>query len=122
MRTTPSLLPLATITLIVATAGCGKTPTETTPATEQPLPIIMGLTPSSGTVGTPVIVDGAKFGAAPSETILYFYQGIPAQIDSMTDNRIFTHVPPGAATGTVSVLVKNLQSPGTTFAHFTVTE
>jgi hypothetical protein len=87
-----------------AGGGSGTTPTVT------------GLTPSSGYVGTFVTIAGTNFSATPASNTVKF-SGVPAEVLSATRTALTTHVPPGAATGRVTVTVGT--STATSPADFT---
>lgn len=79
---------------------------------------ITSIAPTSGPVGTEVSIIGNGFGDAQSDHIITF-NGVEAEISSVTDNEITAVVPATATTGPVS-----LSMGGNTFdgPNFTVTQ
>jgi RHS repeat-associated protein len=70
-------------------------------------PIITGVSPSSGPVGTPVQVNGSGFGATQG-TISF--SGDSASVTSWSNTQIAATVPTGATTGAVSVVANGVAS------------
>lgn len=77
-------------------------------------PVISGISPSSGTVGTPVTLSGSGFSGATQVS----FNGIPALFTVVNSGQISTTVPAGATTG--SIAVTNLCGTGNTAGNFTV--
>jgi hypothetical protein len=77
-------------------------------------PSISSLTPNSGTVGTPVVIAGANFGASQGTSTVTF-NGITAIPTSWSAGSITAPVPNGATTGNVLVTVSGVASNGITF-------
>lgn len=77
-------------------------------------PIIGGLTPSVGPVGTSVSISGATFGATQG-TSTVTVNGLSATVSSWSDTTVVATVPPGATTGPVVVTVGGYASNGVTF-------
>lgn len=72
-----------------------------------PPPIITGISPTSGLVGTPVTITGTGFGA--SGTVAF--NGTPAQqIDSWIPTSVIARVPAGASTGMISLSTGGYQT------------
>ena len=81
-----------------APLGPSGTSTTTLP-TVRGAPVIVGVRPGAGRVGTRVVVRGSGFiGVAR-----VVFAGATAPVTAETATRIVTHVPPGAMTGTISV-------------------
>ena len=66
-------------------------------------PSIASLSPTSGEVGSAVVINGANFSATAGQNLVKF-GGVTAQVTSATPSRIDTVVPSGV-TGTVGVTV-----------------
>ncbi|HWZ41997.1 MAG TPA: IPT/TIG domain-containing protein, partial [Candidatus Saccharimonadales bacterium] len=77
-------------------------------------PVIAGVSPSSGLVGSSVTVTGTYFGAAQGSSVIRF-NGSPAAVSSWSDTQIVATVPVTASTGPVQVVVNNNASNGSTF-------
>jgi uncharacterized protein (TIGR03437 family) len=78
--------------------------TATSPTSFIVTPIITGLSPSTGSVGTTVIIAGTGFDTASANDIVKF-NGTPAVVMSSTSTQIIATVPAGATTGPVTVTV-----------------
>ena len=85
----------------------------TAPSPVSP-PVITGLAPASGPVGTPVIISGANFGASPGGSVVTF-NGAAAASTTWAPDRITAPVPSGASSGPVVVSVQGLASNGMAF-------
>ena len=72
--------------------------------TEPVIPTITSLDPSSGKVGSTVVITGTDFSTVPEENIVSF-NGTFAGVDECTSTSITTSVPAGATTGPVTVTV-----------------
>ena len=79
-----------------------------------PGPMIHSLHPSSGTVGTPVAINGANFGDTQDGSTVTF-NGVAATPTEWNDTRIIAPVPEGATTGDVVVTVGGVASNGLLF-------
>ncbi|MFN8009042.1 MAG: Ig-like domain-containing protein [Terriglobia bacterium] len=77
-------------------------------------PSITNLSPSAGSVGTPVTVTGTNFGASQGTSILKF-NGVTATPTSWGSTSITAPVPAGSTTGPVTVTVAGVISNGMTF-------
>ena len=82
-----------------------------------PAPTISGLSPNSGSPGTPVVISGANFGATQGTSTVSF-NGTPAFPTSWSGTSIAVPVPMNATSGNVTVTVGGIQSTG---MYFTVT-
>jgi hypothetical protein len=80
-------------------------------------PSISSINPASGSIGDSVNISGSSFGATRGAGSVSF-NGIPAAISNWTDTQIQAQVPPGAATGSVSVKANGMTSNGTGFTVF----
>ncbi len=69
-----------------------------------PPPTITGFSPTAGTIGTPVTINGTNFNTTSLNTIVKF-NGVTAVITGSTPTSITTTVPAGASSGTVMVTV-----------------
>src|SRR4051794_5522642 len=77
-------------------------------------PSIISLSPTSGSVGTSVVITGANFGATQGTSVVRF-NGTVATATSWSAGAIAAPVPTGAATGPVVVTVNGAASNGVTF-------
>jgi gliding motility-associated-like protein len=75
---------------------------EYTPAATLPPPIIASFSPSSGIIGTSVIISGTNFDTAPSGNIVKF-NGVVATVTASNSTSITVIVPNGATTGIITV-------------------
>ncbi|MCC7157780.1 MAG: IPT/TIG domain-containing protein [Bryobacterales bacterium] len=70
-------------------------------------PNITGISPASGTVGTPVTITGTDFGTSGTVS----FNGTPAQqIDSWSPTTVIARVPVGATTGAISLSTGGYQT------------
>jgi len=67
---------------------------------------VLQFTPSHGSVGTTVTIQGTGFSATPSQNSVSF-NGLAATVTSATTTRLETSVPSGATTGPISVTTPN---------------
>ncbi|MEI9921894.1 MAG: gliding motility-associated C-terminal domain-containing protein [Bacteroidota bacterium] len=82
--------------------------------TEQQI-TLSSVSPTSGPVGTTVIINGTNFGTRPDD-IQILFNNRPATITAITPTQITTFVPPTATTGFLTVKYKcfpTLYAPGT---------
>ncbi|NBT48983.1 MAG: hypothetical protein EBT07_14405, partial [Actinobacteria bacterium] len=79
-------------------------------------PTISGFSPSSGTVGSSVTINGSNFGSSPTVK----FNGTTATITASTATSITATVPTGATTGKITVEVAG-QTTATSANDFTVT-
>jgi len=98
-------------------AGNQATSTSVAINVALPAPAITSLNPTSGAVGTSVIVTGANFGAAQGASAIAF-NGTTATPTAWSATSIVASVPAGATTGNVVVTVGGQASNG---VNFTVT-
>src|SRR5215471_619556 len=70
-----------------------------------PNPVITSVSPTSGTMGAQVQINGSGFGATQGNSTLWFCCWASASVVSWSDTQIVVTVPAGAATGTVGVIV-----------------
>jgi YD repeat-containing protein len=73
------------------------------------VPIISGLSPASGPVGTPVTISGQSFGTSQGISTVKF-NAVTALPTSWTDTSIVVPVPASATTGPVAVTVSGVAS------------
>jgi hypothetical protein len=69
----------------------------------MPNPQIMSVSPSSGTIGATVQVNGSGFGATQGTSALTFYPNQSATVTNWSDTQITATVPTGAAAGYIKV-------------------
>ena len=79
-----------------------------------PVPNITSLSPSTGSIGSPVTVNGTNFGAMQNLSTVTF-NGVAATPTSWSNTAIGVTVPTGATTGPVVVRVNGVASNGVTF-------
>jgi len=73
-------------------------------------PSVASVSPSTATVGTPVMISGLNFGANQGSSTVSF-DGVPADsITAWADSQITATVPASATTGPVAVFANGLQS------------
>lgn len=77
-------------------------------------PNIANLSPATGSIGSPVTVNGSNFGATQSLSTVTF-NGVTATPTSWSNTAIGVTVPAGATTGPVVVKVNGVSSNGVTF-------
>ncbi len=99
--------------LIVTSSG--GTTSNALPFAVLPPPNISSLVPSSGVVGSTVVVSGSDFGATQGTGTITF-NGTPVKMASWSDTKITAIVPQGAGTGNVIVTSGNgIGSNGVSF-------
>jgi hypothetical protein len=115
---------LCCLLLVLTLAGCqeryldpnaGATPIS---PEGQPTPAIVSLSPTSGRVGTSVVIAGINFGNAQGSASVTF-NGAPATATAWATNSLTVTVPGGATTGNVIVNAGGLPSNS---MSFTVTQ
>ncbi|HEU4506846.1 MAG TPA: carboxypeptidase regulatory-like domain-containing protein [Pyrinomonadaceae bacterium] len=77
-------------------------------------PNIANLSPTTGSTGTSVTINGSNFGSTQALSTVSF-NGILATPTSWSNTSIVVPVPPGASTGPVVVTVNGIPSNGVTF-------
>ncbi len=82
------------------------------------LPAITSFTPTSGPIGTTVIITGTNFSTTPASNTVAF-NGTAAVVTASTITSITTTVPPGATTGKITVTVAG--NTATSATDFNVT-
>jgi hypothetical protein len=75
-------------------------------------PVISGLEPITGPIGTAVTITGTNFGSTPGTLS---FNGRPASVASWSNTSITTIVPSGATTGPVTVTISIGNSNGALF-------
>ena len=103
----------ATVTVTVQ----GVTSNGITFTIEGP-PSISAISPTSGTGGTLVTINGSGFGSVQSNSTVAF-NGLPAVVNSWSDTQIIAAVPE-TSTGPVSVTIGGVAGNGPTFTLTTV--
>ncbi len=124
---TAALLSSVTDTEIVVTVPAGATTgsisvtvngqTATSTGNFTVLPTITGFSPTSGSIGGTVTIEGTGFDPNSANDIVGF-NGTTARVSSVTDTEIIATVPAGATTGSVSVTVNGQEA--TSSLGFTV--
>jgi hypothetical protein len=83
-------------------------------------PTIASFSPTSGVIGTTVIITGTNFSTTPSNNTVLF-NGVLATVSAATATQLTTLVPSGATTGKISVTVNSNTTVATSTTDFTVT-
>jgi hypothetical protein len=113
-----SLKSLCVVVIALILYGCGGSSNGSGNSSGTvPAPSIGGLNPTSGTVGSSVIITGTNFGATQGTSAVTF-NGTVATVTSWSATSITATVPSGASTGNVVVTVGGQASNG---VNFTVT-
>ncbi|HEY6251648.1 MAG TPA: IPT/TIG domain-containing protein, partial [Candidatus Angelobacter sp.] len=82
----------------------------------MPNPVITSITPSSGTLGTTVQINGRGFGATQGSSVMSFRgTSANATVTSWSDTQITVTVPSNAVTGAATVTVSGVASNGVNF-------
>src|SRR6516164_452243 len=89
--------------------GCANVVTGDAQAPTAPMIIVATLSPTSGTVGTPVTITGTNFGATQGGSTVTF-NGTAATATTWSSTSIAVTVPAGATTGNVVVTVEGRAS------------
>lgn len=97
-----------------ALAQLPQAPTNVAVNAQLAQPAILGLSVSSGPVGTSVTITGANFGQIQGTSTVRF-NGTTATVTSWSLGSIVTSVPAGATTGNVVVTVASQSSNGSAF-------
>jgi len=85
------------------------------------VPVITGLSPTFGGLGSAVTITGSHFGSAQGSSSVKFSGAAATTINSWSDGQIVAIVPNAATTGHVAVVVNAVQSNATTASsQFTV--
>jgi hypothetical protein len=100
---------LLVLALASLAAACSSTTSPSTTA-----PHISGISPTSGSVGTSVVISGTNFGASQGTSAVTF-NGTPTTPTSWSATAITASVPNAATTGPVAVTVAGQVSNGVTF-------
>src|SRR5216110_1356862 len=74
------------------------------------MPLVSGVTPTFGTIGTSVTINGSNFGSSQGASTVRFNGAVASSITSWSDTQIVTVVPANASTGAVSVVVNSIES------------
>lgn len=77
-------------------------------------PVITGISPTSGSIGSSITISGSGFGATQGNSAVTF-NGVSAAPTSWNTTAIVVPVPSGATTGLVIVKVSDVSSNGITF-------
>lgn len=81
-----------------------------------PPPTISSITPTSGTANVTVTINGVNFGADAAK-VKVFFNGVAANVQSVTDSQITTAAPTNATTGIVKVEVNGQSTDGPVFTY-----
>ena len=100
---------LLALALALLAAACSSTTTPSTTA-----PHISGLSPTSGPLGSSVVISGTNFGATQGSSAVTF-NGSLTTPSSWTATAVAASVPNGATTGPVAVTVGGVVSNGVVF-------
>ena len=115
-QTLTNLLPETTYHYRVKSSDAGGSVAQsadltfTTPAEV----LISALSPTGGTTGTQVVINGKGFGTSSTEAVVTF-SGVAAPVVSWGQSSITASVPSGATSGPVVVKVNNTPSNGVNF-------
>ncbi|MDR9414846.1 MAG: IPT/TIG domain-containing protein [Gracilimonas sp.] len=109
---------IGVLTILVAgLMGCenssGVEEEDTEPVSDLE-PTIESIEPTSGMVGTEVLIVGSNFGQNLEEVSVNF-NGTQAVLSSLSPEEIETTVPEGASTGPVNVIIAGEEASGPTF-------
>ena len=106
------------LTNVVNLAGRTQQSLQPVPSCSQyaVAPIVSGISPSSGPVGTTVVITGSHFSGSSAVTSVTFYNGVSASFTINSDTQITTTVPVGAQTGPITVTNCKGSSSSGTFA------
>jgi RHS repeat-associated protein len=92
--------------------------------TSGTMPLVSSVSPTYGTIGTSVTINGSHFGSSQGTSTINF-NGVPAtSITSWSDGQIIAIVPATASSGAVSVVVNSIESntdQSFTFYHPVIT-
>lgn len=80
-----------------------------------PLPTISSYDITSGPTGATVSITGTNFSPNMDENVVSFFDGVEAEVTSVTETTIVTSVPAGASTGPISVNVGGQVTSGDDF-------
>ncbi|MGB6198570.1 MAG: IPT/TIG domain-containing protein [Candidatus Acidiferrales bacterium] len=100
---------------LAALSGCHQGGNNGGGSTSTPAPAISNLNPSSGAVGTLVVITGSNFGASQGSSTVTFGAISAAMSNAWSAGNISVTVPAGATTGNVVVTVGGQASNGMTF-------
>jgi len=100
MKTTFRILPVClTFCTILSLTSC-----EDEPRTKRADAVITSIVPSTGVAGTEVVISGSNLQDPKANDINVLFNGIPAEVISITDDEIAVIVPAFASTGAVEVV------------------
>jgi RHS repeat-associated protein len=99
-------------TLVVTRFGVDS---NALPITIEGAPSVTDISPSSGNENSTVTITGTGFGSVQGNSVLQFYGTATPFIVSWSDTQIVATVPPGAATGPVSVTIAGVTGTTQTF-------
>lgn len=105
---------LSAAVLLLAAWQVPTAPTNVAVNAQLGVPAILGLSVSTGSVGTPVVIHGANFGQIQGVSTATF-NGTAATVTAWAIDTLTTTVPSGATTGNVVVTVAGHASNGSSF-------
>jgi RHS repeat-associated protein len=80
--------------------------------TSGTMPIISGITPTSGGIGTSVTISGSNFGSSQGASTINFNGVAATSITSWANNQIVAVFPSNATSGPVTVVANSIRSNG----------
>jgi RHS repeat-associated protein len=80
--------------------------------TSGTMPIISGITPTSGAIGTSVTISGSNFGSSQGTSTINFNGVAATTITSWANNQIVAVFPSNATSGPVTVVANGIRSNG----------
>src|SRR5579883_1001148 len=78
--------------------------------TSGTMPLISGISPAFGTIGTSVTITGSGFGNVQGSSSVRFNGAVASSITSWSNTQIVATVPVNASSGPVSVVVNSIES------------
>ena len=117
------MVPALCFLAVLFSTGCSKDEQPVVVPVPSTDPVVVGFSPTSGSVGTVVIILGSNFSSAPESNVVRF-GGKRSVVDTAGATRLVTSVPMGAIPGpaTISVTVKNVTATGQIFTVTTPPE
>jgi RHS repeat-associated protein len=121
-QTGPSTTIAMAQTAYIGLAVCGGTATiNNVTVTDGTTPLVSGVNPVIGIVGTSVTIAGSNFGATQGTSTVQFNGAFATSITSWSSSQIVATVPSSpAGTGPVTVTVNSISSPATAGSMFTL--
>lgn len=88
----------------------GTTTFDNVSVTSGTMPLVSGITPTVGTIGTSVTINGSSFGSSQGASTVRFNGALASSITSWADTQIVAVVPANASSGPVSVIANSIES------------